>query len=49
MKELGLFDLIPAMCAIDYTMSEAGKTTKFVRQYTIANGDAYCDCGYKKR
>lgn len=49
MKELGLFDLTPAMCALDYTMSEAGGKTKFVRQYTIANGDNYCDCGYKKR
>lgn len=48
-KELGLFDLTPAMCALDYTMSEAGGATKFVRQYTIADGDAYCDCGYKKK
>lgn len=49
MKELGLFDLTPAMCALDYTMSEAGGATRFVRQYTIANGDDHCDCGYKKR
>lgn len=48
MRELGLYDLVPAMCALDYTMSEAGGTTRFVRECTLANGDAYCDCGYKK-
>ncbi len=49
MQELGLFDLVPAMCALDYAMSEAGGASSFVRQYTLANGDAYCDCGYKRR
>lgn len=49
MKELGMYDLVPAMCALDYTMSEAGGRTEFVRQYTIADGDDYCDCGYKKK
>ena len=49
MKELGLFDLVPAMCRLDYTMSEAGGTSKFVREYTLASGGPYCDCGYKKR
>lgn len=49
MKELGLFYLTPALCALDYTMSEAGGKTIFVRKYTIAKGDDYCDCGYKKR
>lgn len=49
MKELGLFDLVPAMCALDYTMSEAGGATDFVREYTIAQGGEYCDCGYKKK
>ena len=38
MKELGLFDLTPAMCRLDYTMSEAGGTTEFVRKYTLAPG-----------
>ncbi len=38
----------PAMCALDYAMSEAGGTTEFVRQYTLAGGGPYCDCGYKK-
>lgn len=49
MQELGLFDLVPAMCALDYAMSEAGGASHFVRECTLANGDAYCDCGYKKR
>ncbi len=49
MQELGLFDLVPAMCALDYAMSEAGGVSKFVRKCTLAGGDAYCDCGYKKR
>lgn len=49
MKELELFELTPAMCRLDYTMSEAGGTTQFVRQYTLASGGPYCDCGYKKK
>ena len=47
MKELGLYDLTPALCRLDYTMSEAGGVTNFVRQYTLASGGPYCDCGYK--
>ena len=46
MKKLGLWNLTPALCRLDYTMSEAGGTTDFVRQYTIASGGPYCDCGY---
>ena len=46
MKELGLYDLTPALCHLDYTMSEAGGVTNFVRQYTLASGGPYCDCGY---
>lgn len=49
MKELGLTELIPAMCKFDYTMSEAGGVTNFVREYTLASGGPYCDCGYKKK
>ena len=49
MKELGLQELIPAMCRLDYTMSEAGGASDFVREYTIALGGPYCDCGYRKR
>ena len=49
MKELGLYELTPAMCRLDYTMSEAGGVSEFVRQYTLASGGPYCDCGYKKK
>ena len=49
MQELGLYDLTPAMCHLDYTMSEAGGVTNFVRQYTLASGGPYCDCGYQKK
>ena len=48
MKELGLYDLVPAMCRLDYTMTDAGGTARFVREYTLASGGPYCDCGYKK-
>jgi len=49
MKELGLYDYVPAMCRLDYSMSEAGGETKFVRDFTLASGGPYCDCGYLKR
>lgn len=49
LKELGLYDLTPAMCRLDYTMSEAGGTADFVREYTLASGGPYCDCGYHKK
>ena len=49
MRELDLFDLVPAICALDYTMSESGGAAQFVRKCTLANGDSYCDCGYKRK
>ena len=49
MGELGLRDLVPAMCRLDYTMSEAGGADVFVREHTLASGGPYCDCGYKKK
>jgi hypothetical protein len=49
MKELGLSELIPAMCRLDYAMTEAGETAEFVRDYTLASGGPYCDCGYRKK
>ena len=49
MKKLELYDLMPALCRLDYTMSEASGVTDFVRQYTLASGGPYCDCGYKKK
>ena len=49
MRELRLFEFVPAMCRLDYTMSEAGGASEFARHYTLASGGPYCDCGYKKR
>ena len=49
MKKLGLYDLTPALCRLDYTMSEAGEAANFVREYTLASGGPYCDCGYKRK
>ena len=49
MQELGLYDLTPAMCHLDYAMSEADGVTNFVRQYTLVSGGPYCDCGYQKK
>ena len=49
MTKLGLYDLTPALCHLDYTMSEAGGATDFVREYTLASGGPYCDCGYRRK
>lgn len=49
MTELELKEYIPAMCRLDYTMSELGGADEFVREYTLASGGPYCDCGYKKK
>ncbi len=49
MKELGLYEYVPAMCRLDYTMSEAGGASDFVREFTLASGGPYCDCGYRKK
>ncbi|MBR1842496.1 MAG: L-2-amino-thiazoline-4-carboxylic acid hydrolase [Oscillospiraceae bacterium] len=49
MGELGISEFVPAMCRLDYTMSEAGGASEFRREYTIASGGPYCDCGYKKK
>lgn len=49
MKKLGLYELTPALCRLDYSMSEAGGVTEFVREYTLASGGVYCDCGYRKK
>ena len=49
MKKLGLLDLTPALCHLDYAMAEAGGATDFIREYTLASGGPYCDCGYHKK
>ena len=43
---IGAFILsTPALCRLDYTMSEAGGASDFVGQYPVASGAPYCDCG----
>ena len=49
MKELGLQEYIAAMCRLDYPMTEAGGASDFIREYTLASGGPYCDCGYRKK
>ena len=49
MRKLGLASYIPAMCKLDYAMSEAGGASTFIRKYTLGSGGPYCDCGYKKK
>lgn len=49
MKELGLKEYISSMCQLDYDMSIAAKVTNFKREYTLASGGPYCDCGYYKK
>ena len=49
MREYGFFDLVPAMCHLVYVMSDMGGASTFEREYTLASGGPYCDCGYKKR
>ncbi len=49
MRELGLYEYTPAMCHLDYAMTDAGGAAVFVREYTLASGGPYCDCGYKKK
>lgn len=49
MNELGIKEIIPAMCKLDYAMSEWGNVSTFIRKYTLASGGPYCDCGYKKK
>lgn len=49
LKKLGIPEVTPAMCALDYAMSEAGGADVFTREYTLASGGAYCDCNYRKK
>ena len=48
MQELGLYDLTPAMCHLDYAMSEAGGVTNFVRQYTSPPAALTATAGTKR-
>ncbi len=49
MKEYGLGDLVPAMCNLDYVMSEFSGVSVFVRKQTLAESAPYCENGYKKK
>ncbi len=49
MKALGLSEYTPAMCRLDYAMTDAGGAAYFIREHTLASGGPYCDCGYKKK
>ena len=49
MKELGISDVTPALCHLDYAMSKAGGASVFVREHTLAAGGPYCDCGYRRK
>ena len=37
MKDLGLYDLTPALYRFDYSMNKASVASKFVRKYTPAS------------
>ncbi|MDU5108517.1 MAG: L-2-amino-thiazoline-4-carboxylic acid hydrolase [Clostridium sp.] len=47
-KKLGIFDIVPALCAYDYEMAKYTNTI-FSRETTIASGGEVCDCHYKKQ
>ena len=49
LKKLGIPEVTPAMCALDYAMSEVGGADIFTREYTLASGGPYCDCNYHKK
>ena len=48
MGELGLTSLIPAMCRLDYTMSEAGGVTDFVRNTRLPPADLIVTAAIRK-
>ncbi|HWR18757.1 MAG TPA: L-2-amino-thiazoline-4-carboxylic acid hydrolase, partial [Clostridia bacterium] len=48
MKDLGISEITPAMCAYDYSMAKITNTV-FTREYTLASGGPVCDCHYQKK
>ena len=48
LKSRGMAHVVPAMCAIDYTMGELGSYL-FLRDSTLATGGAVCDCHYVRK
>ena len=49
LEKLGIYEVTPALCALDYAMSDAGMASVFTRKYTLASGGPYCDCNYHKK
>lgn len=47
-QRLGIGEVVPALCAYDYTMA-ARTGTIFTREFTIAGGGPHCDCRYQKK
>ena len=48
LKSRGMAHIVPAMCAIDYTMGEISNHL-FLRDSTLATGGAVCDCHYVRK
>lgn len=48
LKSRGMEEIIPAMCALDYTFGEVGNHY-FLRNTTIATGGKVCDCHYVRK
>lgn len=46
-QQLDIAEVIPALCAYDYTMAERTGTI-FTRKFTIAGGGPHCDCRYQR-
>lgn len=44
----GMGEIVPAMCALDYSFAEVGKHL-FLRNSTIATGGGVCDCHYIRK
>ena len=41
-------EIVPAMCALDYSFGEEGNHF-FLRKQTIATGGTVCDCRYVRK
>ncbi|MCR4871281.1 MAG: L-2-amino-thiazoline-4-carboxylic acid hydrolase [Atopobiaceae bacterium] len=48
LRSRGMAHIVPAMCAIDYTMGEISNHL-FLRNSTLATGGAVCDCHYVRK
>ena len=48
LKSRGMAHIVPAMCAIDYTMGEVSNHL-FLRDSTLATGGVVCDCHYVRK